>query len=124
MSEKWMAEHPDYLRTYYMAHREEHAARSRKNKYGITAEQYAERLREQGGVCAICRQPETSKYASGMTKALAVDHDHSCCVGQGSCGKCLRGLLCSNCNTALARMRDDPNILRAAAGYLESYRCG
>lgn len=59
--------------------------------YGITVEQYERMLTDQGGVCAICtRKP-------GRVR-LSVDHDHTCCPGRGSCGKCVRGLLCKSCN--------------------------
>ncbi len=66
----------------------------------------------QGGVCAICEQPETAQR-SGRAKWLAVDHDH----GTGA----VRGLLCSNCNPMLGYAKDDPALLRAAASYLESH---
>jgi len=53
----------------------------------------AEVLRIQGvdvPMCAVCR----------MTENLSVDHDHSCCPGEHSCGKCIRGFLCRTCNFA------------------------
>lgn len=78
-------------------------------KFGVTAEQYYQMLEEQGGVCAICKQPP-----SGRFKKLAVDHCHKT-------GK-VRGLLHSGCNTALGRFGDDPEVLRNAVAYLESSR--
>jgi hypothetical protein len=53
--------------------------------------------------------------------SLAVDHDHTCCSGEITCGKCVRGLLCVRCNTVLGLLRDDPEILRAAIAYLEKF---
>lgn len=84
--------------------------------YGLTPEKYREMLEEQGGVCKICGQPP----CQGRT-LLSVDHDHSCCPKGGSCGECVRGLLCEECNKAIGIMRDSPERLRKAADYLEHY---
>lgn len=79
-------------------------------KYGLTMEKYESLLADQGGKCAICRQP-SPKYH--------VDHDHSCCPRKlRSCGKCVRGLLCSPCNTGLGHFKDNPIVVSVAAGYL------
>lgn len=73
-------------------------------------------LEEHGSACGICKTPIT-----GGSQALAIDHDHACCPGTGkSCGRCIRGLLCSNCNTGLGSFMDDPQLLRAAIAYLGS----
>lgn len=55
----------------------------------------------------------------GGTQKLVVDHDHNCCPEKGSCGQCVRGILCSGCNTALGLVKDDPARLRRLAEYLE-----
>lgn len=52
-------------------------------------------------------------------RARAVDHDHKCCPGKTSCGRCVRGLLCGNCNTILGRQRDDAEVFLRMAGYLQ-----
>lgn len=65
-----------------------------KYNFGITVERYEEMLARQGGVCAICKRRPGKRR-------LAVDHDHSCCPGRRSCGKCVRGLLCKACNYQL-----------------------
>lgn len=63
-------------------------------------------LEAQGGVCAICKGPETKPNA----KYLAVDHDHA----TGA----VRGLLCNNCNRAIGLLGDDAERLIAGADYL------
>lgn len=77
-----------------------HGQRYDENKkfrrYGITRERYALLLQQQGGVCAICG----SKQVGGK-RNLSIDHDRSCCPRLGSCGKCVRGLLCISCNARL-----------------------
>lgn len=83
--------------------------------YGITAEQYAELYRFQAGKCAICCR------ATGRTKRLAVDHDHSCKEGHDpkvGCLKCVRGLLCSTCNKFIGWNHDDPRVGDRLARYL------
>jgi hypothetical protein len=75
-------------------------------KFGITLENYRFLLAKQQGGCAICnRRPPIGKQ-----KYLAVDHDHR--TGD------IRGLLCSNCNTAIGLLKDDPRIALQAATYL------
>ena len=79
-------------------------------RYGLTQEQYDKMESDQGGVCAICLQVPT--------RAFDIDHDHSCCPGDTSCGECVRGLLCFNCNSALGKLKDDVGSLKRAVAYL------
>lgn len=83
-----------------------------QTQYNLTPEQYQALLDSQGGKCAICR--------GGSTKRLAVDHDHKCCKSEFSCGKCVRGLLCMNCNgRLLSSVRDSVETLQRAIAYLQ-----
>jgi hypothetical protein len=87
-------------------------------KFGIEREDYERMLAEQDGGCAICGCGlEGERYGT-----FPVDHDHACCPGQKSCGRCVRGLPCDDCNVGLGRFKDDPNRLRAAADYIEVHR--
>lgn len=81
-------------------------------QYGITKSQMAAMLLEQDG-CAICK----TKQPAG-DKNWHVDHDHSCCPGTKTCGKCVRGVLCGYCNRALGQFMDSPELLIGAANYL------
>lgn len=47
--------------------------------------------------CEICRRPFGERWSRAT-----IDHDHRCCGGKRSCGSCVRGILCTTCNTALA----------------------
>jgi hypothetical protein len=82
-------------------------------RYGITFAQFTELLEAQGRCCAICGTTEP-----GGRGNFHIDHDHACCPGIKSCGKCIRGLLCSACNTSLGGFKDDPKRLLAAVAYL------
>lgn len=57
--------------------------------------------------------------ACGTTTKLCIDHDHSCCAGSGSCGKCVRGVLCGNCNSALGHAKDSADRLQGLISYLQ-----
>lgn len=94
--------------------RARHSGQQVTAKYGLSPEMYDKMLAEQGGVCAICK----TSCATG--KRLAVDHDHSCCPGKKTCGKCVRGLLCTRCNTALGSFKDDVELLARATNYLRT----
>jgi hypothetical protein len=71
-----------------------------KRNYNITIAQYNAMLAVQGGRCAICRCLPGAG-GGGRCERLFVDHDHSCCAGDRSCGRCVRMLLCHRCNTGL-----------------------
>lgn len=49
---------------------------------------------------------------------MVIDHDHSCCPGDTSCGDCVRGALCTGCNVGLGYFRESPAKLRGAIEYL------
>jgi hypothetical protein len=84
-------------------------------RYQLTPDGFIAMLAAQRHRCAICECLLTG------ARDTHVDHDHACCPDEGrSCGKCVRGLLCTDCNTGLAKFRDDPAILRRAASYLEN----
>lgn len=80
-----------------------------KTLYGITIEEFNKMLEEQGGVCAICKQPETE----GKMGKLTMDHDHE--TGYN------RQILCGMCNRGLGHFKDNPELLRAAANYIEEH---
>lgn len=82
-----------------------------RQEYGIDEATYEHLLRSQGGVCAICHKPESVLSPHGRPEPLCVDHDHAT--------ERVRGLLCRACNAGLGKYHDDPNLLRAAATYLD-----
>jgi hypothetical protein len=82
-----------------------------KKHYGVTLDWYNEQLFKQGGVCAICRNPETA-IIHGKQISLAVDHCHD----TGA----VRGLLCKACNQAIGQLRHDVGLLKAAIEYLDA----
>jgi Recombination endonuclease VII len=65
-------------------------------RYRMTLEGYEVKLAAQGGVCAMCGNPPRESQ-------LHVDHDHACCPGKFTCGKCVRDLLCPACNNFLGK---------------------
>ncbi len=79
--------------------REEHLQRC----YNLSINEYDTLLQMQGGGCAIC----------GSTTSLHVDHNHETNE--------VRAILCTLCNTALGRFRDNPELLQSAVKYLNSY---
>ena len=78
----------------------------RRSNYDLTPEDYLKMLFLQDARCAVCRTPMNE-----LDRGLMVDHRHS--------DGLVRGLLCTHCNTGLGMMKDDPDMLRRAAQYLE-----
>lgn len=83
-----------------------------RSVWGIGVAEYNALHEAQGGVCAICLEPETSKHR-GRVRRLAIDHDHE--TGR------IRGLLCTQCNTALGKFRDSESRLLRAVAYLRQH---
>lgn len=68
---------------------------------------------DQDGTCAICHENE----------ATCVDHDHACCpTSEKSCGRCIRGLLCNQCNWRLGRYEAMRPWIPLADRYLDECR--
>lgn len=115
MPYKW--EVARYGREAANKYRKEHAksgystARFRERKYGVTPEMYDEKLKAQGGVCAICYQPP---HGNAGRPSLCVDHDHE----HGR----LRDLLCQQCNRLLGQANDNPDVLLEAVAYLKKWK--
>ena len=79
-------------------------------KYGLTIEEYDAMVAAAGGVCEICKQPET-KLFRGKTRALSVDHCHT--------SLSVRGILCDDCNTTLGKMGESVERLQAMIDYIK-----
>ncbi len=78
----------------------------RYKRTGVCNVKYDEMLVMQKGRCAICK---CTLNSSRYTK-FAVDHDHRT--------KKVRGLLCTNCNTAIGLMKDSVERFESAITYL------
>jgi hypothetical protein len=115
----WRIRRRGYVKQYKERHPERVREQDRRRNlklFGITPEQYDTILDEQGGVCRLCERPP------GESRKLAIDHDHECCEGKRSCGDCIRGLLCGNCNTALGLVGDDTELLAKMIEYIKEFR--
>ncbi len=75
-------------------------------KHHLPWEWYEQKLKEQGGRCGLCSGPPTPRKGRLMA-SFDLDHDHTCCPGDSSCGKCARGLLCSRCNFVVGWVEKD-----------------
>jgi hypothetical protein len=76
-------------------------------RYGIGAAEVEQLLGAQGWICPICTTSLTLKTAH-------VDHDHATGLA--------RGIVCFSCNGGLGQFRDNPQVLRRAASYVECSR--
>jgi hypothetical protein len=79
-------------------------------RHGLSEEKYINLLNMHNAKCHACKERD----------AINIDHNHSCCSGSYSCGNCVRGLLCSQCNTALGLLGDDLQKINNLIGYLSS----
>lgn len=87
------------------SYRKRHPKPYKMSRLLLSDEVYGHVLKEQRGVCAICKEK------CSLNRALAVDHDHR----YGN----VRGLLCGRCNRGIGSFGDDADLLREAANYLD-----
>lgn len=83
----------------------EYRRRHLRKTFDMSEEEYASMASAQNNLCRICKSPERS------ARRLAIDHCHTS-------GK-IRGLLCNPCNRGIGLLKDSPEIIRAAAVYLD-----
>jgi recombination endonuclease VII len=89
-------------------------ARNLWNNYRLSPESFQIKWEDQSGLCPCGRS-----FAEWKPQ---IDHNHGCCPGVKSCGKCVRGLLCYRCNTVLGLLEEDPRLLSAyLLAYLEKW---
>ncbi|MEV8517009.1 endonuclease domain-containing protein [Dactylosporangium sp. NPDC051484] len=84
-----------------------------REKYNLTPAEYDRMLTAQGGLCAICREPETTRGRSGAPRRLAVDRDHR----TGA----VRKLLCHRCNLVTWAVQENPGLLDMVRAYLDGH---
>lgn len=78
--------------------------------YHITPGEWEQMFWIQGRKCKVCRCDEPSGYG------WHVDHVHESGL--------IRGILCSSCNMGLGIAKDDPQLLRKMADYVETNGIG
>jgi hypothetical protein len=106
-------------RKWALANREKVRSYKRQWNYGMTPEEFKERLVQQDGRCEICGIElhlvlNLNKDGSVRGTGICVDHCHE----TGA----VRGLICSSCNKGLGHFKDDPERMLAAIQYLAKYR--
>jgi hypothetical protein len=87
-----------------------------RSEYGVTGLEVLAMLEAQEHKCAICDGPifRGVRGDGAGQGGLHIDHCHN--------GGGVRGLLCSECNRGIGSLKDDPDLLEAAAKYLRPSR--
>lgn len=105
----------EYMRTWRAKRGDKSRNNYLQNTFGISLDEYKNKLAEQGGLCAIHKGPETViDRRTGLLFPLAVDHDHE----TGA----VRGLLCMGCNRGIGGLQDSVSVLESAITYLKSHQ--
>jgi len=86
---KYYKANTDKIKAQTKAWREENGKAGAR--YRLSNKEFAELFDRFDGKCWLCR----------LREAKVIDHDHACCPGDWTCGKCVRGALCVGCNTRL-----------------------
>lgn len=84
-----------------------------RRTYGIDETEVTKMKEQQNNLCYICESEGFLIGNNNHSEKLAVDHCHKT-------GK-VRKLLYHNCNRALGLFKDNPELLRKAAEYVEEH---
>ena len=108
--------HTAYVKQYYKNNPNQRQENIRRNglyggnwkRHHLSKEEYDKMLSLYNGKCHSCKERE----------ATNIDHDHNCCDKARSCGKCVRGVLCNQCNTALGLLGDSKLKVTSLLSYI------
>lgn len=98
----------EYNKSRYHSDKNSFKIKRIQKRYGLSAKPYAEML---SSGCEVC----------GTMESLFIDHDHSCCNTENTCGKCVRGILCRACNTAEGMLKSNLENARKLVAYMEKF---
>jgi hypothetical protein len=94
---RWCSRHKDWLPNDQFAGTKTWCRACRRfSRYKLTPHRAEALLKASQGKCPICKRRE----------AIVIDHDHACCPGRETCGKCIRGMLCRQCNASLGTLTE------------------
>lgn len=85
-----------------------------KRDYGLSESDFHALYHQQGSTCAVCQE---ALLLNGLLSIGPVSE--RCCVDHSHETGKVRGLVHQRCNLVLGNAKDSPDILRAAAVYLE-----
>lgn len=108
--------HSNYMTQYYKDNPDKidktnRGPRKSWRRHRITEEHFNEMLKIYDGKCHSCK----------VNEATNIDHDHNCCPTPRSCGKCVRGMLCHNCNSALGLLKDNRQNIIGLLEYIDMF---
>ena len=107
--------HAAYMKQYYYDNPEKTKRKNKQirhnwKKHKISEEDYKNLLSLHGGKCHSCK----------INNATNIDHSHECCPGAYSCGRCVRGVLCHNCNSSLGLLKDSRQNIIGLLQYIDN----
>ena len=115
---RWCAGHKEFSEETEFSQKDRHTCKrccreqTFTRTYNLPFSWYKAQLEKQSGVCAICHEPPKNN------RILCLDHNHDCCSGRKSCGKCARALLCHRCNVLLGWAEKDVELTRKIFQYI------
>lgn len=108
--------HTEYMIDYYKNNPQKNLEKIRLNnknrpqwkRHGMSENEWNLLYHKYDGKCHSCKEND----------GVAIDHDHSCCSKSYSCGNCIRGFLCRECNISLGIMKEEYERIIKLAEYI------